>query len=94
MKTIQSYIESCLVRGKLSAKYELQCQSCSGSAQEKIGLKILEAEFAEEPTYVVWFGNGFDRKFIETCKRFPVRGNFKGLLSVEEFCQKALAGDL
>lgn len=93
MKTIESYIQSCLNRSGSKISHTLQCQSCSGSAQEKLGYAILAAEFASEPTVVVWFGNGFSANFIQTCQAFPVRGNYIGLMSVEEFCTKALAGE-
>lgn len=92
MKTVNDYIASCLKRSDSEINYFLQCQSCSGSAQEKIAFKILKAEHAIAPTVVIWFGDGFDPKFLETCANFPVRGNYLGLLSVEEFCTKALAG--
>jgi hypothetical protein len=90
MKTIREYIESCLKRSEKSYQYLLQCQSCSGSAKEKIAMKILEAEQATEPTWVIWFGNGFDLNFIKKCGRFPVRGNYLGLLSVGDFCEMVI----
>jgi hypothetical protein len=90
VKNIQEYIESCLKRSEKSYPYLLQCQSCSGSAKEKIAMKMLEAEQANEPTWVLWFGNGFDLKFIEKCQKFPVRGNYLGLLSVGDFCEMVI----
>jgi hypothetical protein len=97
MKNISDYVESCLIRGgyqKDDRAFDLtiDCQSCSGSAQEKLGAKIILAELGDMPTYVVYFGNGFNGKFIEKMESVPIRGNYLGLNSVADFCQQALNG--
>jgi hypothetical protein len=97
MKNISDYIESCLIRGgyqKDDRAFDLtiQCQSCSGSAQEKLGAKIILAELGNMPTYVVYFGNGFTSEFIEKMESVPIRGNYLGLNNVADFCQQALNG--
>jgi hypothetical protein len=90
MLTIDNYIKACITRSQKEYNYFLQCQSCSGSAQEKLAYKILLAEQAPSETWVVWFGNGFDDNFIKKVQNFPVRGNYKGLLSVGDFCELVL----
>jgi hypothetical protein len=97
MKNISDYIESCLIRGgyqKDDRAFDLtiQCQSCSGSAQEKLGAKILLAELGDMPTYVVYFGNGFTSKFVEKMESVPIRGNYLRVNNVADFCQQALNG--
>jgi len=72
----------------------LQCQSCSGSAEEKLAMKYLQALRGDTPAFVLWFGNGFTDGLIQYFENQPSEQSFLGCLSIEKFCTMALEGKL
>jgi hypothetical protein len=91
---LESYLKSCLKRGGVERSFLLECQSCTGDAEQKLAYKILLAAKVEgDRPIVVWFGNGFTSEVVEDCQWLADRLGVL-LMSAGEFAQMALAGEL
>jgi len=90
MDNIRSYIDGCLAKRGLEVSYVLQCQSSSGTAEQKLAYKVYRAGRGDGD-YVLWFGNGFTPEVIEDCEQL---GEILGVcvMSAGDFCEGVLNG--